>query len=177
MQVVQFEQSPHLDHDGELWISVGKHCFATDWKNQQMMWSRLIKKISVPRRTPETYEEYVNMTRDEQNRIKDVGGFVGGTLKNGHRSGKTVTGRTILSYDIDFAKDTFYEDLKLTSDYASACYSTHKHSPSAPRYRLLIPLARQVSAEEYEAVARMVAKDIGMDCFDPTTFQPSRLMY
>lgn len=46
---------------------------------------------------------YVNMTRDEQNRIKDVGGFVGGTLKNGHRSGKTVTGRTILSYDIDFA--------------------------------------------------------------------------
>lgn len=177
MQVVQFEQSPRLDHDGELWISVGKHCFATDWKNQQMMWSRLIKKISVPRRTPETYEEYVNMTRDEQNRIKDVGGFVGGTLKNGHRSGKTVTGRTILSYDIDFATGTFYEDLKLTADYASACYSTHKHSPSTPRYRLLIPLARQVTAEEYEAVARMVAKDIGMDCFDPTTFQPSRLMY
>ena len=177
MQVVQFEQSPRLNHDGEFWISVGKHCFATDWKNQQIMWSRLIKKISVPRRTPETYDEYVNMTRDEQNRIKDVGGFVGGTLKNGHRSGKTVTGRTILSYDIDFAAGTFYEDLKLTADYASACYSTHKHSPSTPRYRLLIPLARQVTAEEYEAVARMVAKDIGMDCFDPTTFQPSRLMY
>jgi len=177
MQIVPFEQSPRLQHDGELWISVGKHCFATDWKNQQMMWSRIVKKVSTPTRTPETYNEYLNMTRDEQNRIKDVGGFVGGTLKNGRRSSKTVTGRTILSYDIDFAAGTFYEDLKLTADYASACYSTHKHRPDAPRYRLLIPLARQVTADEYEAVARMVAKDIGMECFDPTTFQPSRLMY
>ena len=177
MTLIQFEQSPHLKHDAELWISVGKHCFAKDWKNQRMMWSRILKKISEPIRTKESYAEYMHMSRDDQNRIKDVGGFVGGTLKDGRRSGKTVTSRTIISYDVDHAQESFYEDFKLLSGYASACYSTHKHKPDAPRLRLLIPLSREVTAEEYEAVARMLADDIGMDCFDPTTFQPSRLMY
>ena len=175
--IVPFEESPHLSNDAELWISTGKSCYATKWKNQQMMWSRILKKLSTPSRTPETYDEYIHMTRDEQNRVKDVGGFVGGTLKDGKRSGRTVTGRSILSFDLDFAPEGFYEGYKLLGEYASACYSTHKHKPSEPRLRLLVPLSRTVSAEEYEAVARMVAKDIGMEYFDPTTFQPSRLMY
>lgn len=179
MSIVPFENSPQLKHDGELWISVGKSCYATKWKNQQIMWSRLIKKLSEPRRTPESYQEYVHMTRDEQNRIKDVGGFVGGTLRDGHRSGKTVTGRWIVSFDLDFAPIDFYQDYVMIAEinHASACYSTHKHSEKSPRFRLLIPLSRMVDAEEYEAVARMLAKMIGMKYFDPTTFQPSRLMY
>mgnify|MGYP000535598335 CR=1 FL=1 len=42
---------------------------------------------------------------------------------------------------------------------------------------MLIPLKREISEEEYPAVARMVAKEIGIDLFDDTTYEASRLMY
>ena len=175
--VTKLEPGLQLKNDGELWIAQGRNRFDQAWKNKRIMWSRLVTKLKTPVRTAETYAEYVKMSKGDQDRIKDVGGFVGGTLKDGKRRGNTVTGRTILSFDLDFAPTDFYQEYGLLADYASACYSTHKHRPTAPRFRLLVPLARTVTADEYEAVARMIASDIGLDYFDPTTFQPSRLMY
>ena len=175
--ILQFEPGPELSNDAKLWISTGKNRFDKRWKNKQMAWSGILKKLQQPIRTPETYAEYQAASKADQDNIKDVGGFVGGTLKDGKRGSHTVTGRTILSFDLDFAPEHFYEDYSMLADYASACYSTHKHRPSKPRFRLLVPLSRTVTADEYEAVARMIASDIGMDYFDPSTFQPSRLMY
>ena len=176
-KITSIEPGEKLKHDGKLWISTGKNRFDLKWKNRQTSWSRIVTRLRDPVRTPETYAEYTSYTKADQDRIKDIGGFVGGTLKDGKRGGHTVTGRTILSFDLDFAPEGFYQDYTLLAGYASACYSTHKHRPKAPRYRLLVPLSRTVTADEYEAVARMIASDIGMDYFDPTTFQPSRLMY
>lgn len=176
-KIKKLTPAPALKYDAKLWISTGRSRFDKKWKNRQISWSRLVNKLSVPIRTPETYAEYSSATKADQDRIKDVGGFVGGTLKDGKRGSHTVTGRMILSFDLDFAPDHFYEDFIILSEYASACYSTHKHRPTSPRYRLLVPLSRMVTADEYEAVSRMIASDIGMDYFDPSTFQPSRLMY
>lgn len=41
----------------------------------------------------------------------------------------------------------------------------------------MILMSRPCTPDEYEAVARMVAYDIGIDMFDDTTYQPHRLMY
>lgn len=176
-KILTFEAAPELKHDRKLWISTGRNRFDTKWKNRQMTWSSILKRLSTPHRTPETYAEYTAATKADQDKIKDVGGFVGGTLQGGKRGAHTVSSRTILSFDLDDAPQQFWEDFSLLADYAAACYSTHKHRPSSPRLRLLVPLARDVSADEYEAVARMLATDIGMDYMDPSTFQPSRLMY
>jgi len=56
-------------------------------------------------------------------------------------------------------------------------YSTRKHSPAGPRLRILLPLDRTASADEYEPLARKMAEYIGIDLCDPTTFEVSRLMY
>lgn len=56
-------------------------------------------------------------------------------------------------------------------------YSTHKSTPEKPRLRLIIPLSREVTPDEYMAVARKIAEDVGMELFDDTTYEPSRLMY
>ena len=56
-------------------------------------------------------------------------------------------------------------------------YSTHKHRPEAPRFRLVILFDRDVSEEEYPALMRQVAKRIGMDFFDDSTYEPHRMMY
>lgn len=176
-KILNLEPRPDLKHDLKLWVATGKSRFDTEFKNKALSWSALLAKLSVSQTTPETVAEYMKMSKADQDNIKDVGGFVGGTLEGGRRSAKTVQKRSILSFDLDFAPRHFYEDLKLDGAYASACYSTHKHTEEKPRLRLLVPLSRDVTPDEYEAVARMLASDIGIEYMDPTTFQPSRLMY
>ncbi len=56
-------------------------------------------------------------------------------------------------------------------------YSTRKHSPAAPRLRVLLPADRTMTADEYEPAARKMAEYIGLELMDPTTFEVSRLMY
>ena len=56
-------------------------------------------------------------------------------------------------------------------------YSTRKHRPDAPRLRVLLPLDRTCTADEYEPCARRMAAMIGMELADPSTFEASRLMY
>ena len=46
---------------------------------------------------------------------------------------------------------------------------THLDVYKRQRLRLIIPLFRDVGEEEYAAVSRMVAKEIGIDLFDDTT--------
>ena len=166
-----------LRHDGQLQISTGKSRFEKKWKNKLMQWSVLVKKLESPVKTPETQAEYKKMAKADQDKIKDVGGYVGGSLKGGKRGTSTVACRSLITLDLDFAPYDYFQDLELIGEYAALTYTTHKHSKDNPRYRLLVPLDRNVSPEEYEAIARKIAEDIGIDYFDDTTYQPSRLMY
>jgi len=168
---------PGIVNNPTLWISEGSSRYSTQWKNRQIKWSELLKRLQDPTRTQETQAEYFKMKKSDQDNIKDVGGFVGGTLTDGHRKTDTVKARTILSFDLDQAPVDFVPTMQLETDYAWAVYSTHKHTPDKPRFRLLVPLSRPVTPEEYEAVARWMAQEIGLEYMDSTTFQPSRLMY
>lgn len=166
-----------LKHDGQISIATGKSRFETAWKNKRILWSNLVAKVKTPVITQESYQEYKKLSKADQDRIKDVGGFVGGSLKTGHRKTGSVESRHLLTLDLDFAPVDFFDTLELLADYACCVYSTHKHSAETPRYRLLIPLDREVSPDEYEAIARKIASELGIDYFDDTTYQPSRLMY
>ena len=158
-------------------IATGASRKAKKWKNIEISWSDLCAKLAETYRTRETMAEYAKLKKPGQDEIKDVGGFVGGWLAQGQRKSDTVRCRTVLTLDVDNALPSFWDDLTLLNDYACCIYSTHKHKPEAWRVRLIIPLAREVSAEEYEAIARWVAKELGIDQFDDTTYQASRLMY
>lgn len=168
-----------IQNNGELLISTGKSRFETAWKNKTIYWSALLLKLSKSVETPETHAEYMKMSKEQQDRIKDIGGFVGGHLKEGRRKTGYVLARQILTLDLDFPPADFWDNLmnNLEITGAMAVYSTHKHSKATPRYRLIMPLDREVSSDEYEAIARKIAEKIGIDYFDDSTFQPTRLMY
>lgn len=166
-----------LKYDGELAISKGRSRHETSWKNTTMHWSVLVGKVSNTVRTPETLAEYMKMSKADQDKIKDIGGFVGGTLKGGRRKTGNVAGRQLVSLDADFAQPGLVDDLQYVLPGAYAVYSTHKHRPEKPRLRILIPLDREVSPDEYEAISRKIAEQIGIDYFDDTTYQPTRLMF
>lgn len=166
-----------VEYDKQLSISIGQSRFDTAWKNKKMNWSYLLYRLQTPQVTRETYAEYKLMTKTAQDKAKDVGGFVAGILQNGKRSNNSVASRSIITLDLDFAPVDFFDGFEFIYGYAACIYSTHKHSSKTPRYRMLIPLNRDVSADEYEAIARQIAFSMDMDWFDDTTYQASRLMY
>lgn len=164
-----------LQFDRALDVALGNSRKTKAWKNKQLRWSELLERLSNTTRTPETLAEYKAMGRDKQSDIKDVGGFVGGYCNNGSRS--DVRHRSVLCLDADYADAELWPDWELAFDCAAALYSTHKHTPEKPRLRLVIPLDRNVTPDEYQALGRRVAAVLGIDKFDDTTYQPQRVMY
>ena len=158
-------------------ISVGNSRLDKKWKNRDISWDDFCKKVSSTIRTTETVEEYRKLKKGKQDSIKDVGGFVGGHLKEGRRKNGNVLCRSMLTLDIDYGTPEFWDEFKMWHSIKCCIYSTHKHTPENPRLRLIIPLSREITEDEYPAVGRMVAKDIGIDLFDDTTYEPCRLMY
>ena len=165
----------NIQNDKALDVAVGNSRKTKTWKNRPMQWSELLDRMAKETRTPETVAEYKAMGRDRQSDIKDVGGFVGGYCIEGRRS--DIRHRSILCLDADFATGSLWEDWLWLQGYAAAVYSTHKHTPQKPRLRLVVPLARNVTLEEYQAIGRRVAADLGIDQFDDTSYQPQRMMY
>lgn len=179
-------ESVPVENDGKLAISIGGSRFEKKWHNQEMLWSTLVARLEKSIQTKETYSEYMKWGKtkagkDKQSEVKDVGGFVGGYVPNGRRLKGTVKERQIITLDADFLKkgDSLDELMLETEglDISFVVYSTHKSSPEAPRQRLIIPMSRIVSAEEYEAIARKIAEKIGIDLFDDSTYEAHRLMY
>ena len=158
-------------------IAVGNSRMDKKWKNQDISWADLCARCGSTIRTTETVEEYRKLEKGQQDGIKDVGGFVGGHLREGRRKNGMVLCRSLLTLDMDYGTPDIWDEITLFHDFKCCVYSTHKHTPEHPRLRLLIPLKREISEEEYPAVARMVAKEIGIDLFDDTTYEASRLMY
>ena len=158
-------------------IATGNSRMEKRWNNVEMELDEFIERISHTIRTAETVEQYMKMTKAKQDAIKDVGGYVAGRLKGGRRKKDSVEYRTMIVEDMDHAVPGVIEQIEMLQDYRCLIYSTHKHTPENPRYRLAIPLSRPVSPDEYVAIARKVAEDIGIEMFDDTTYEPSRLMY
>lgn len=170
-------QPIQVTHDGVLDIATGKNRREISWKNRQIKWSALLEKIAKTHRTHETFAEYMSSSKVIQDNIKDVGGFVGGYLTGGKRKPSAVAHRQLITLDIDHATSDTWDNFLLQYECAAAVYSTHKHTLENQRLRLLIPLDREVMADEYVAIGRRIAGDIGIESFDNTGFQPSRLMY
>ncbi len=168
-----------IKHNGLLKIATGESRHTKVWTNVEIDWNSLIDKLQKPARTQETYERYINLNKRLRDDLKDVGGFVGGYLDKGRRRSASVVNRTLLTLDIDNLSGTIdiWPLVRLAVGGAVLLYSTRSHSTKKPRLRLVAPLARAVSPEEYEAIARKIASVIGLEIFDPTTFEPSRLMY
>ena len=169
-----------MKNNRKIKISVGASRKATIWTTNNLLVSELYEKLKSPGRCTETLAGYMSLKKAEQDELKDIGGFVGGTLLGTRRKANNVTGRDIITLDLDNIPAGGTENV-LRRVEALGCgycvYSTRKHQPAAPRLRVLLPLDRTVTAEEYEPIARRIGEYIGLEFADPTTFEVSRLMY
>ncbi len=150
----------------------------TSWARKSVTWEALVERLKSCKKTAESVSDYKLMSRTQKGKVKDIGGFVGGTIDGGRRKGTSIVARSLVTLDIDYGQaDT--PDIIADVLYGTAwcLYSTHSHTPDSPRYRLIIPLSREVTPDEYIPIARRLADNIDIDIFDSSTYEPSRLMY
>ena len=161
-------------------ISVCNRRTDKKYKNKELEWDYIIDRNRNPIRTSETAEEYSKLPKAKRGELKDIGGLVGGWLKDGIRKNGNVTFRTLGLLDADsIPADVNFQSIVRTAldGVTYFLYSTHSHTPETPRCRIVILFGREVSEDEYPAVMRMVAKQIGMDFFDDSTYESNRMMY
>lgn len=164
-------------------LSIGTSRTDKVWKQVDWTWPRFIEEARRHRTMgTETHAEYMAMSKSKQDLLKDNGGFVAAALAEGRRKRGCCQTRSMVTLDIDNAQSGTTEDLCQTveglgCDYL--IYSTRKHNPQHPRIRIIIPIDRPVSVDEYQPIARAAAQTIDplMSTLDPTTFEAERLMY
>ena len=161
----------------DLAIAYGNSRQAKTWVNKTIRYEDLKERLRVTIRTPESAEEYAKMSKAQKDAAKDHGGFVGGVLADGRRKVDTVEARSMIALDGDRIDRAFLENYEASSPYTSCLYTTHSSTPENPRVRLVFPLTRDVTAEEFVAVSRYVAQTLGIDYFDECSYQPNQLMY
>lgn len=168
-----------MKHDKIIAISVAGNRFSTKWQPQTLKWSELVGKLEKPVRSTETLQAYLHLSRAERDELKDIGGFVGGYL-SGARKTANLRDRDVITLDLDNIPAGGTEGVINALEAlgcAYAVYSTRKHDPYAPRLRVLLPLDKAVSADQYCAIGRKLAEKIGIGMCDRSTFEPTRLMY
>ncbi|MCR4646266.1 MAG: virulence-associated E family protein [Oscillospiraceae bacterium] len=184
-----------MQFDRQITITVGASRKATVWKPETTMLSAFYNRLGSFSRSTETLTQYREMSKAKQDELKDVGGFVAGTFRGEKRRACDVVGRDVITLDLDNIPAGQTDDIlqRLDSLGVGFCvYSTRKHAPEAPRLRVLLPLSRTVTADEYEPIARKAGEIIGRGApagrllpnadakgsmIDPVSFSAAQMMY
>lgn len=158
-------------------IAVGNSCETKFWSNEEVTFDELCQRLSNTKYTSETIEQYKHFNKEERNKAKDNGGFVGGKLKGTKRGVSEVLFRSMLTLDLDKAKVGFIDKFTAESKYLSCLYTTHSHTKEEPRCRVIVPLSRDATPDEYNAIARLFASQFGIEQFDACSFRIAQLMF
>lgn len=161
-------------------ITVGKSKNETRWQQETRSWEDLCTVLSHAVKTKETMAEYQAMSKLEKGAAKDRGGFVGGVFNGSQRKNESLLYRSLIALDIDFGEQDTPEEVETICDlngWECLMHTTHSHTEEEPRYRLFLPLSRNVTREEYEPIARKIADQFGIELFDDTTYQAARMMF
>ena len=161
----------------QLAIAYGNNRQAKTWVNKTITFDDLKERLKNTIRTPESAEEYAKFNKAKRDSVKDHGGFVAGALKSGRRKIDTVEFRSMVALDGDRIDKEFLDSYEEKTPYTSVLYTTHSSTDAEPRVRLVYPLTRDVTPEEFVAVSRYLAQMLGIDYFDECSYQPNQLMY
>lgn len=137
---------------------------------------------TAPKRDSKTWKNDV-ITWDEfkawcasPNNIKEAGNYVFGRLNGTRRSKNTIEARSALTLDVDFPAGGFIVDVQMLP-FNLIWHTTYSSTPDSERYRLIIPLDREVNPAEYAACVITVMDMLGTEQFDLGSVQAERYMF
>ena len=171
------ETKMNKHNDRKLSVAVANSSRSAIWMTRSFTADELFTRLRNTTRTAETVEEYRKMGKADKDAAKDKGGFVCGYLKDGRRKIENVLFRSALVLESDKAPVGFIDRFKSECGYKSCIYTTHGHTPQAPRIRIVVLLARDVTPDEFIALSRYFAAEWDIEIFDVCSFAVNQLMY
>lgn len=153
--------------------------------NEDLTWPDLVARFEDPARDDHTLAEYLDMSVEEQRNWKNKGYFVGGQFKDGKRRKVNLECRSVVTLDIDDNCDTVWDEIiyrggiEGLKGFAYHVHTTRKHTVEKPRFRVVVPLAADITKDEYELVVRYVAElvDENMLAVAAESFVTAQLMF
>lgn len=163
----------------QLVITTGKTRLTPRIKMGRVSWEKLAKRLGKFTKVPHTYKDFLSYNLEKQSSIKDIGYLIGGRFSANVRDRTGLIGRDIITLDVDHLPSWEIDALQdVYGDLEFVVHSTIKHDPEGVcRLRLVFPLSRMAKPDEYEPLSRKLAERLGLDIFDDTTFQSSRIMF
>lgn len=160
-------------------LSVAGSSASLKWSTVRYTWEDFLERLNRDIRSTETMRDFDRLDRTARANLKDVGGYMAGELSGARRLKSAVLSRSMITLDVDYADSLF--PLEFDTRFpgvAAVIYNTRSDREKSRRFRVVIPFAEEVQdAAQYEAAARKMAELLGIDLFDPTTFQAERMMY
>lgn len=106
------------------------------------------------------------------------GWYIPATFDAPQRHGDNFVHRDAITLDFDHVSiDDWGKVQHALKDIAFAMYTTYSHTDTAPRFRVVVPLSRPCGADEFEATARRIAEDVGIELVARESFVPPQMMY
>lgn len=154
-------------------------------KTHEKTWPEIVKLFEQPTRRKITQAQYAAMSPKDRAHSKNTGLFFGGDCHAEHRGGDDLVARSIVNLDLDDHCADIWAEFQETGEiaalagYAYLIHSTRSHSAEKPKFRILIPLKKDVTPAEYEPVARGIAQllDETMMAAARESFTPAQGMY
>jgi hypothetical protein len=149
--------------DYKIAVSCGKGMGIIE--NKVKSWADIVKKLT----------HHVEVAEKEK-----AGFFVGGAFCDDVRVDEYLLCRSLLTLDIDKYKSTIDDlefDLDLMGLGAFVAYSTHSHTSDKPRVRLVLPLSRDVSRDEYRQLSRSFCESYDPSIYDECSYKPNQFMF
>lgn len=160
-------------------LSVAGSSASLKWSTVRYTWEDFLERLNRDIRSTETMRDFDRLDRTARANLKDVGGYMAGELSGARRLKSAVLSRSMITLDVDYADSLFPVEFETRfPGVAAVIYNTRSDREKSRRFRVIIPFAEEVQdAAQYEAAARKMAELLGIDLFDPTTFQAERMMY
>lgn len=132
----------------------------------------------ISRGTWEEFAAFLTAEPPEAGDKAERGWYCPAEFRPAYRDSDNFVARYAITFDFDHVEASTWDDVYACwggLDYA--IYTTFSHTPEKPRFRVVLPLDRPVTYDEYQAISRKLAADIGIELVARESFVPSQMMY
>lgn len=132
---------------------------------------------ATPHKWP-AFAKWLTETPPEMQDKADRGWYIPAEFNPVYRDSENFVARHAITFDFDHVViDTWGDVINAWDGLAFAMYTTYSHRADAPRFRVVMPLSRPAGFDEFQAVARRVAADIGIELIARESFVPAQMMF
>lgn len=106
------------------------------------------------------------------------GWYIPADFEPTYRDSENFVARYAITFDFDHVELGVWGAVQENwGGLAFAMYTTFSHTQLKPRFRVVMPLSRPVGYDEFQALARKLAADVGIENVARESFVPSQMMY